>query len=250
MSVNKARLASELLGIGTGGGVLQRLTIERERGEPFEALFNPHEISVSGSASWEQEIPASYAGQTEATVDLEFRSVAAETLSIELFFDTYESRKAMSFKDTLVALVPTVLSQRESTDVRRHTRKVAELVEVDQHLHRPPLCQLRWGAFDIFTGVMTSLDQRFTLFLDDGTPVRATLTCSFLGLSMDYKAKELQSSDVTKTRVVRRNDTLHSLAAEEYRDPALWRHIARANGVVNPRDLKPGTVLVIPRLRP
>jgi nucleoid-associated protein YgaU len=49
---------------------------------------------------------------------------------------------------------------------------------------------------------------------------------------------------------VRRNDTLHSIAAEEYRDPALWRHIAKANGIVNPRDLKPGTVLTIPRLRP
>jgi nucleoid-associated protein YgaU len=250
MSINKARVASELLGIGTGGGVLQRLTIERERGDPVEALFNPKEISVSGSASWEQETPASYGGPAAATVDLEFRSVAAETLSIELFFDTYESRKATSIKDTLVALVPTVLSQRESTDVRRHTRKVAALAEVDPRLHRPPLCELRWGAFDIFRGVLTSVAQRFTLFLDDGTPVRATLTCSFLGLRMDYTAKELQSSDVAKTRVVRRNDTLHSLAAEEYRDPALWRHIARANGIVNPRDLKPGTVLVIPRLRP
>jgi nucleoid-associated protein YgaU len=55
---------------------------------------------------------------------------------------------------------------------------------------------------------------------------------------------------VAKTRQVRHNDTLHSIAAEEYRDPALWRHIARANGIVNPRDLKPGTVLTIPRLRP
>jgi nucleoid-associated protein YgaU len=55
---------------------------------------------------------------------------------------------------------------------------------------------------------------------------------------------------VAKTRQVRRNDTLHCIAAEEYRDPALWRHIARANGIINPRHLEPGVVLTIPRLRP
>lgn len=252
MSLNKARIASELLGLGSGGGVLQRLTIERERGKPIEALFNPSEISISGSASWEQEQPASYGAATTAGVDLEFRSIEARTLSVELFFDTYESRKEMGFKDALVSLLPTVLGEGEATDVRRYTQKVADLAEVVEGLHRPPVCRLSWGAFDIFTGVLTSLDQRFTLFMEDGTPVRATLTCSFLGIALEYqrKAKELQSSDVAKTRQVRRNDTLHGIAAEEYRDAALWRHIARANGIVNPRDLRPGTVLTIPRLRP
>jgi nucleoid-associated protein YgaU len=252
MSVNKARVASELLGLGTGGAALQRLTIEREGGDPVEARFNPSELSVSGSTSWDQEQPASYSGPNAATVELEFRSVAAQTLSIELFFDTYESRAAMTFKDAVVSLLPTVMSERRATDVRRYTERVAQLAEVDRDLHRPPVCDLRWGAFDIFTGVLTSLDQRFTLFLEDGTPVRATLSCSFLGVSLESQRRkgELHSSDVAKTHLVRRNDTLHSIAAEEYRDPALWRHIAGANGIVNPRDLKPGTVLTIPRLRP
>jgi nucleoid-associated protein YgaU len=252
MSINKARVASELLGFGTGGAALQRLTIQREGGDPVEALFNPSEISVSGAASWDQEYPASYGGPSTAAVELEFRSVEAQTLSIELFFDTYESRAATTFKDAVVALLPAAASQRKATSVSRYTEQVAKLAEVDQALHRPPVCNLRWGAFDIFTGVLTSLNQRFTLFLEDGTPVRATLSCSFLGVSLQWQRRkgELQSSDVAKTRRVRRNDTLHSIAAEEYRDPALWRHIARANGIVNPRDLEPGTVLMIPRLRP
>jgi nucleoid-associated protein YgaU len=252
MSINKARVASELLGLGTGGASLQRLTIQREGGDPVEALFNPNEISVSASASWDQEQPATYSGPNAATVELEFRSVEAETLSIELFFDTYESRAAMTFKDAVVSLLPTMVSERQATDVRRYTQQVAQLAEVDGDLHRPPLCNLSWGAFDIFTGVLTSLNQRFTLFLEDGTPVRATLSCSFLGVSLEWQRRrgELHSSDVAKTRQVRRNDTLHSIAAEEYRDPALWRHIARANGIINPRHLEPGVVLTIPRLRP
>jgi len=251
MSINKARVASELLGFGTGGAALQRLTIGREGGDPVEALFNPTEISVSAYASWDQAQPASYGGPNAATVELEFRSVEAQTLSIDLFFDTYESRAAMTYKDAVVALLQTAGPGRQATDVSRYTEQVAQLAEVHPLLHRPPVCNLRWGAFNIFTGVLTSLNQRFTLFLEDGTPVRATLSCNFLGVSLEWRRKgELQSSDLIKTRRVRRTDTLHSIAAEEYRDPALWRRIARANGIVNPRDLKPGTVLTIPKLRP
>ena len=38
MSINKARVASELLGFGTGGAALQRLTIRREGGDPLPGL--------------------------------------------------------------------------------------------------------------------------------------------------------------------------------------------------------------------
>ena len=251
MSINKAKAAADLLGLGTGSSALQRLTIEREGGDPVQALFNPGEISVSASALWEQAEPASYGGANASAMELEFRSVQAQTLSVELFFDTYESRAGLTSMDGVLALLPGTAPGRQATDVSKYTEQVAQLAEVDPKLHRPPVCHLCWGAFDIFTGVMTSLDQRFTLFLEDGTPVRATLSCNFLGVSLDWRGKgEPESSDVIKTRQVRRNDTLHSIAAEEYRDPALWRTIARANGIINPRAVQPGAVLIIPSLQP
>jgi nucleoid-associated protein YgaU len=100
--------------------------------------------------------------------------------------------------------------------------------------------------------VLTGLSQRYTLFLPNGTPVRATLACEFAQVTSAAYARvgELHSSDVVKTRLVRRHDTLQSLAADEYGDPALWRPIALANGIVNPRGLRPGTMLTIPKLRP
>jgi len=48
---------------------------------------------------------------------------------------------------------------------------------------------------------------------------------------------------------VRRGDTLNSIAARHYNDPCLWRPIATANGIHNPRRLTPGQVLRIPKLR-
>lgn len=259
MSVNKGAVVSELTGTGSGGGGLQKLTIFYEQGgQPgqgsVEALFNPGEISLAKSANWEQQHAAGLGGQASAAVEQEFRSVEAESFSIELLFDTYESRSgAMTLARAVATALPvTVIPGRESADVRQYTDRIAALAEVDTELHRPPVCNLRWGVFDIFTGVLVRLEQRFTLFLDDGTPVRALLSCEFAEADTQAQvlAGELHSADVVKTRQVRSSDTLQSLAAEEYGDPALWRPIATANGIVNPRLLVPGTVLVIPKRQP
>jgi nucleoid-associated protein YgaU len=256
MSLNKARVVSDLLGLGGGTGELHKLTIYYERYNlpqgTIEALFNPSEITLTRSARWEQEHAVGQGGSSGADVEQEFRSVEAETFSIELFFDTYEPRSdPLSATQVAASFVPASLAgARLSTDVREHTSRIAGLVEVNADLHRPPVCDLRWGVFDIFTGVLAMLSQRFTLFLDDGTPVRATLTCEFTEVGTQGKARaaELHSADVIKVRQVQRYDTLQSLAADEYGDPAQWRPIATANGIVNPRGLVPGMTLTIPKL--
>ncbi len=258
MSLNKAKVVSELLGLGSGGGELHKLTIYYERSGrqqqgSIEALFNPSEISLTRSAVWQQQQTVGQAASNGAAVEQEFRSIDAEQFSIELFFDTYGSRSDLVTGASAAAsfLPASLIPGRQSSDVRQYTDQIAKLVEMDTELHRPPVCDLRWGVFDIFTGVLTNLTQRFTLFLDDGTPVRATLTCDFteVGSQARAKATELHSSDVAKTRQVQRYDTLQSLAADEYGDPGLWRPIATANGIVNPRDLRPGTMLTIPKLQ-
>ncbi len=71
--------------------------------------------------------------------------------------------------------------------------------------------------------------QKYTYFLDDGTPVRATLNVTF----KEYKTVQqqlqeinFQSSDKTKRMVFRDGDSLWFLASLEYGDPELWRAIA------------------------
>jgi hypothetical protein len=259
MARNKAGMAAELLGLGPGGGGLQKLRITFDRhdgtqGGPIEALFNPHEISRSRSVNWHgKKVASQGGGWTWSDTEQHFLSVGAETLSLELFFDTYEARSQVSGWQRAASFVQPAnpFQGSDATDVTRLTDQVAKLAEVDRELHHPPICLLSWGAFGrIFTGVLTELDQRFTLFLADGTPVRATLSCSFLEFQTraHRRAREMNSADVVKSRVVRRHDTLHSIAAEEYGDPGQWRHIAGANGIVNPRTVRPGMVLTIPKL--
>ena len=51
-----------------------------------------------------------------------------------------------------------------------------------------------------------------------------------------------------RPRVVKRGDTLSSIAAEEFHDATLWRPIAETNRIDDPLALQPGTVLSIPAL--
>jgi nucleoid-associated protein YgaU len=252
------RLAAQLSPFGTSSGELKKLTIHYERPSgqtpgTIEALFNPGEISRSRTATWEAEPIAGHGGPDGAAPEVEFHAVEPETLTLELFFDTYEDRSDTA--GWAAALIPPVpgglVSTSTATDVRRHTDRVARLARIDQELHRPPVCRLWWGKFDVFQGVLTELGQSYTMFLEDGTPVRATLSCTFLEVVPQARVRvsELHSADVPRTRRVTRTDTLASIAAQEYGDPGLWREIARANRVVNPRQLRAGDVLVIPRLR-
>jgi nucleoid-associated protein YgaU len=212
---------------------LAKLKIQVEIGENefnkgFEVLFNPNQISIQKATKWELTPTAERDAPTS-----QFTYGEPATLSMELFFDTYEGQ----------------------SDVREHTDQLYHLTTVEQHgdLHRPPLCRLAWGNFNFndFQWVLQSLNQRFTLFLDSGTPVRATLSCTFKQWRSDEVEARLlnkQSPDVAKTRTVRRGDTLSSIAAVEYKDPTQWRRIAEENTIDNPRQVRAGQVLAIPTL--
>lgn len=206
---------------------LVKLLIIPDVGLPAVAMFNPQQIAISKSVNW------SRIGAKQSDVKrAQFTNGEPRTLSMELFFDTYELK----------------------VDVRLLTGRVERLTVVQGPRHRPAVCRLIWGASGVFfKGMLTQLSQNFTMFLPTGNPVRATLNCTFTewySPGEEAVRQNKQSPDVAKTRVLRLGDTLSSIAAEEYDDPALWREIARANRIVNPLRLPPpGTLLSIPVLR-
>jgi len=208
---------------------LAKLTIYTEDSgfnDGIKVLYNPNKVSLSKSANW---TPASTLGSDFQSV--QFTSGQSATLNLELFLDTYETGE----------------------DVRIYTNKIFRLAMIENRLGRPPLCKLQWGVytFDHFQWALTSLTQNFTLFKSDGTPVRATLSCSFLQWRADAMLQELPltaSRSVARTHIVRFGETLAGIAAAMYNSAALWRVIAKANGIDNPRRLIPGRSLSIPSL--
>ncbi|MEF2245396.1 CIS tube protein [Paenibacillus sp. IITD108] len=205
---------------------LKKAMIWIDRGhstEQIDVMFNPTEYSMDASNE--------YSWQTVPGLSLpiaQFVSGESTSLNMDLFFDTYEA----------------------GTDVRQKTMQIAGLLEVDKDLHAPPLCKFVWGTLQ-FKGVAVKVSQRYTMFLDSGLPVRATLKVTFRAvqsITEQFKNIPRQSADRTKQRTVKQGDQLWQIAAEEYEEPGLWREIARANGIENPKRLEPGTVIKIPRL--
>lgn len=238
---------------------LEKLTIkyeERRKGwftGLIRALFNPTSLSFSRSVNWKSEVPATSATDSEYQ-KLRFESTALETLNVTLFFDTYEGDPAAflpAFSGIPSPFGANLFAQPNAVSVLKYTDAVAKLTRFDRELHRPPICQLRWGQGLGFKGVLTSLKQDFSLFLEDGTPVRASVDCTFMQYQSedDRILNELHSADVAKRYTVLPGDTLSSIAAAVYQDPSQWRAIAAANGIENPRRLSPGQVLAIPKLR-
>jgi nucleoid-associated protein YgaU len=99
-----------------------------------------------------------------------------------------------------------------------------------------------------FTGVVTNLSQRFSLFRADGRPVRAILTVVFTEWLDPTKDLKDTDPEIT-TRLIKRGDTLSSISAEMYSDPTRWRVIAQANQLDDPRQIQVGLRLTIPKIR-
>ena len=92
------------------------------------------------------------------------------------------------------------------------------------------------------------MTKTFTRFTAEGIPVRANLSCNFIEYeNPEQGVKKLNPID-DPIRIIKQGETLSSIAEEEYSDSSLWRIIADANRLVNPRGLKVGSALTVPPL--
>ncbi|WP_293095423.1 LysM peptidoglycan-binding domain-containing protein [Moorena sp. SIOASIH] len=242
------------------GAELDKLTILKEQpGKRWQMvfpenkpmpLFNPNEIQITKTTQWRHETL-----KNRDRGDTKFIGGDPATLTLDLFFDTYEGLPggiAGGLKSSL-KLIASAAGGSSAVDVRQYTNKIFELTLIDSDLKRPPVCELWWGSFNlIFKGYLGQLTQRFTLFTSNGMPVRAALNCTFHQFIPEEDEERQRPSSLARDddpiHVVRRGETLSSIAGEEYNDPSVWREIAKANGITNPRHLTPGQVLTIPVL--
>ncbi len=204
--------------------------------ETHYVMYNPEEMKLEqGNTFAEVGIPGL------STPPVQYVRGKARTLSMELFFDTYETGE----------------------DVRSYTAPVVQLLDKDLQEQAPPVLLFSLGRLQ-FQCVLVDAGQRYTMFLPDGTPVRSSLSVrlqEYVRLEVDIRqglffgsptvsaavnAAGAMIGVATTLHVTSINDTLAGLAAAYLGDPALWREIARANGIDDPLDVQPGRTLVIP----
>lgn len=192
-----------------------------------DCMFNPYEYTVSKSNTYQET-----SQNRASTPEVEFKKAGPQTLKLKLMFDTYESGE----------------------DVSRTTNKLWKFMEPkeeggENEKSPPPEAAFEWGVFR-FVAVITSMTQKFTLFKNDGTPVRADVDVTFTQHKdvNDYPNQNPTSGGgpVQRTWSVVRGDRLDAIATAVYGDANKWRLIADYNVIDNPLNLKPGLQLTIP----
>jgi LysM repeat protein len=203
-----------------------KITVESS-GEELTVLYNPEEYTVNKDNNFAvQNVPGL------GSPIVQFVNGNQRTLEVELFFDTYDT--------------PTLPKE----DVRDQTRQIVGLMAIDGELHAPPVLRVTMASLNLRC-VLSRVSERYLMFMPDGVPVRARLNCTFIEFvdpEQEARAANLQTADFSKVHVVSRGETLSGIAATVYEDPQLWRPIAIANGVANPRRIGVGEALRIPPL--
>lgn len=190
----------------------------------LSVMFNPMEYTLDKSNQF-QNTPI-IGLSTPLT---QFINGNTTVLTMDLFFDTYETKE----------------------DVNTYTNKMMALLDIDKDLHAPPICEFVWGTLT-FKATVEKITRKFTMFLQNGTPVRATLNVTFKEyktLSEQLNTTTKSSSDRSKIHILKAGETLSSIAGAEYGDPGQWRKIAQANNIGNPRLLESGKEIIIPPIK-
>ena len=195
-------------------------------------MFNPAKIKWTNFVRWTRrpDSGSDSAGKT-------FGSSEGRTLTLNnIWFDTFEQR--MNVRTTYI-------DRLEALGQRDH-----------QGDHAAPMIKFVWGNFtsqvdeyNLPLFVLENLEVEYTMFLNDGTPVRACVTITLREATPPETQQELrgnQSPDHAKLVTVRRGDSLQTIAYQEYDDAAEWRRIADANNIDDPMNLDPGAKLLIP----
>ncbi len=135
---------------------LEPVTIRnRDDNYDFITFYNPKELALDQNVKWSEHDGG------RAHKELEYTGAPAPmTLSCELFCDLYEERGNvdLDFVEPLLELTRPVYRREEGAP-------------------RPPVCIFLWGkGFRRFQCVVESVSVKYTMFLADGTPCRATAT--------------------------------------------------------------------------
>jgi hypothetical protein len=190
----------------------------------IEVCFNPKEYSLEKSVEWDAEKAFTDAPQPE------FKAPKPMELSVTLQFDTYEERT--NVRDKWVRQIEKLTMMTKEFD-----KDGASASKTDKQKYRPPTILFVWGRF-VFKGVIESLSQKYTMFLSDGTPVRAECALKMrnvLDAAVDSgtDTKFSKGSGQGTPYDVKDGDRLDLIAAQKLGDAGRWAEIAAMNDIVD-----------------
>ncbi|CAJ1317745.1 CIS tube protein [Paenibacillus nuruki] len=190
-----------------------RIVPEDDSSSTVHVLFNPTEYSVQSNVGWTDD---------QNGAPNQYLPKVSGNLTMELFFDT----------------------SMEGTDVRIYINKLNGLLQEDTQKKRPRKYTFAWGTFQ-YEGYMEIKSQKFTLFMENGIPLRARV-----GVTFDQRdestASTSSSTQATGQVVAGQGESLSEAANKQYNDPTQWRPIAEASNIDDPLQDMTNVMLNVP----
>ena len=130
-----------------------------DTGIQVDAQYNPKELQIDKTVPWQKKSQANKTNETG--IQLEFTGAEGRSLTLELLFDGYETKASVAGNVETLNTMASVLEPNSTDETKR----------------RPHLCVVTWGAtVPKFKCVIESLSTKYTMFSDQGVPLRATCT--------------------------------------------------------------------------
>ena len=117
--------------------------------------------------------------------------------------------------------------------------------------HRPSFIKVQYGDI-LFFGQLKSLETEYTIFDQEGIPLRAELKVTLTGYCSQKEEKKRftkRSPDVSRLITLKEGQTLAALCDEVYGDPLLVGEVARLNNLSGYRNVPSGTKILLPMLK-
>lgn len=173
---------------GSSGKKAKATLTNAETSTEVEFQFNPNTLTISRTPAWED-------GRQFSVLypSLQWKGSTHDSLSFDVVLDESECRPE-GMAATAAALNPVVnlgpaakwLGLTNEDSVMKTLQKLFALSKPDlvkdtnPNEIRPPLVHFEWNKF-LFTGMITKLETKITLFDEKGSPRRAKVSISIKG---------------------------------------------------------------------
>ncbi len=169
-------------------------------------------------------------------VEEKFMSSGPEELKLDFLFDG---------TDTIYGYV------HLGKSVQQQIQEFKEVVyDLSGDIHQPRFLKVI-GLGVTFPCILTDLQLNYTLFKQDGSPLRAKVSATFLNfkeVSRRVAEEGKNSPDLTHYRQVLQGDTLPLMVFNIYKDQKYYLEVARVNKLTNFRKLQSGQNIIFPPL--
>lgn len=212
----------------------------------FEVQINPEQITRNFSIKYHEPNTPGHNGS-----EFQFEKVNPEELELRFILDGTGAvlQNDKPGADVLGSLLNELPDEVKGAYVPLKVAQLQSAVyDFSDEQHRTPFILVEYGKL-VFLGLLQNMSVNYNLFSPAGIPLRAEVT---LNLKSHSAARDssamlsLLSPDLTRQHLVIAGENILRICFDTYEDEKYYIEVARANGIVNFRNIEPGTTLILP----